>query len=286
VLSRRAFLVLVIGGACAVAVGDAVTAGREMAQAVFTGVRAALRGSLVRVLEPQKGSWVNNNLWGEQRFEPLPSTPGSVVSVLPKNTKLFGPPAVHSIQLGRSDAVDAQNADVYARITLGCGGIENQFDVDWLHGIQFAAVCNSLSVQAVTYAPDSTGAYHSAGAAVALKVMVAKGSTNPSRCPATYTQALVNLKDVLQTPLNFVIYTVPDFARELTVHVLGNNNPATPTAITISFQNQGGSVIAQYNAQVCAGGRSIPIPGGANTVFIENASSDDETVSAQWFLGL
>jgi hypothetical protein len=192
---------------------------------------------------------------------------------------------VHSIQLGRSDAVDAQNADVYARITLGCGGIENQFDVDWLHGVQFAAVCNSLSVQAVTYAPDGTGAYHATGAAVALKVMVAKGGTNASRCPATYTEALHNLKDVLQAPLNAVTYFVPDFARELTVHVLGNNNPATPTAVTLSFLNQGGSVIAQYNAQVCAGGRSIPIPGGANSVFIENASADDETVSAQWFLG-
>jgi hypothetical protein len=286
VLSRRSFLVLVIGGACAVAVGDAVTTGQELARAVLAGMRAALRVSLVRVLEPQKGSWVNNNLWGEQRFEPLPSTPGSVVSVLPKNTKLFGPPAVHSIQLGRSDAVDAENADVYARITLGCGGIENQFDVDWLHGVQFAAVCNSLSVQAVTYAPDGTGAYHATGAAVALKVMVAKGSTAQGRCPATYTQALVNLLEVTNAPANAVTFTVPDFARELTVHVLGNNNPATPTAITFSFLNEGGSVIAQYNAQVCAGGRSVPIPGGANTVFIENASSDQHTVSAQWFLGL
>lgn len=284
-LTRRAFFAVVVGAV--VAVGDAVTAGQDMARAVLAGMRAALRSSIVRALEPQSGAWVNNNLWGEQRFEPLPSRAGSVISVLPKNTKLYGPPAVHSVQLGRSDGVDAQNADVYARVTLGCGGIENQFDCDWLHGSQFTVVCNSLSVQAVSYAP-ATGAYNASAAAVALKVMVAKGSTNPSRCPLTYTQALVALAEIA-TPGSSVTYNVPDFARELTVHVVsnpGNNNPATPSIVTISFQNEGGSVIAQYNAQVCVGGRSIPIPGGANTVFIENTASQVPTVSAQWFLGL
>lgn len=261
---------------------------RDLAQAVLQGMRAALRSTIVRAVEPIQGPWVNNNLWGEQRFEPLPSTAGAVISILPKNTKLYGPPAVHSIQLGRSDAVDAENADVYARITLGCGGIENSFDCDWLHGAQLTAVCNSLSVQAVTYAPSASGAYNAAAAAVALKVMVAKGSTNPSRCPLTFTQAGLPLAEVA-TPGSSVTYNVPDFAREVTVHVVsnpGNNNPAVASIVTISFLNEGGSVLAQYNAQVCAGGRSIPIPGGANTIFIENTASQVPTVTTQWFLGL
>lgn len=288
-LTRRAFFSLVVVVAAgAVVVGDAVTTAQELARAVMVGARAALKATIVRMLEPQAGDWVNNNLWGEQRFEPLPQTAGAVVSVLPKNTKLYGPPAVHSIQLGRSDAVDAENADVYARITLGCGGIENQFFCDWLHGAQLTVVCNSVSVQAVTYAPSASGNYNASASACALKVMVAKGSTNPSRCPATFTQAALPLAEVA-TPGSSVTYNVPDFARELCVHVVsnpGNNNPATASIVTISFLNEGGSVMAQYNAQVCVGGRSIPIPGGANTVFIENTASQVPTVTAQWFLGL
>lgn len=283
-MRRRSFLLLVAGSL--LVAGDAVTTAAELARAVLAGTRAALRSSILRVLEPTKGPWVNQNTFGDQFFGPLPGSPGQVFAVLPKNTGLYGPPQVHSLQLGRSDAVDAENADVYARITIGCGGVENSFDVDWVHGAQLALVCNSISVNAVSYAPDGTGSYRASGAAVALKAMVAKGSIAQGRCPATYTQALVNLLEVTTAPANSVTFNVPDFARELTVHVLGNNNPATPTAITISFENEGGSVIAQYNAQVCAGGRSIPIPGGCNTVFIENASSDQHTVSAEWFLGL
>jgi hypothetical protein len=208
--------------------------------------------------------------------------------VLPKNTGLYGPPAVHSIQLGRSDAVDAQNADVYARITLGCGGVENQFLVDWLHGAQFTVVCNSLSVAALTYAPSASNVYAASGAAVALKAMVAKGSTNPSRCPASYTMPGQPLAEV-GNPGSGVSYNVPDFARELCVHVVSNpanNNPAVASVVLITMTNEGGSVLAQYNAQVCAGGRSIPIPGGVNTVFIECIASQVPTVTAQWFLGL
>jgi hypothetical protein len=276
VLTRRAFLSLAVGSV--VAVGDAVTAGQDMARSVLAGMRAALRSTIVRALEPQTGSWVNNNLWGEQRFEPLPSRPGSVVSVLPKNTKLFGPPAVHSIQLGRSDAVDAENADVYARITLGCGGIENQFDVDWVHGAQFSVTCNSLSVQAVTYAPHGDGDYNAAGAAVALKVMVAKGSVHQGRCPATYTMPAAGL-------FANRFFNVPDFAREFCLHVGANNDPQVPTQILMHFRNEGGTDLAVYDAQVCAGGRSVPLPGGCNTLFIDKLTAASPICTPQFFLG-
>ena len=281
---RRSFLALV--GAVLVGCEGSLTGATDLANAVARALRSVLHTTIVAALEPTKGDWVNQNTFGDQFFGPLPASPGKLLAVLPKNTGLYGPPSVHSLQLGRSDGVDAENADVYARVTIGCGGVENQFDLDWVHGVQITLVCNSISVAAVSYAPDGQSAYRAVGAAVALRAMVAKGSIAQSRCPATFTQALRNLLEVTNAPANAVTYLVPDFARELTVHHLGNNNPATATPITISFLNQGGSVMAQYNAQVCAGGRSIPIPGGANSVFIENASADQHTVSAEWFLGL
>ena len=282
-MRRRSFLALALG---LLAVGDAVTSAAELARAVLAGTRAALRSSVLRVLEPTKGPWVNQNTFGDQRFQPLPASPGQVVTVLPKNTGLYGPPAVHSLSLGRSDEVNAQNADVYARVTFGCGGVENSFDLDWLHGVQITLVCNSLSVAAVTYAPDGTTPYVASGASVALKAMVAKGSIAQSRCPATYTEPLHNLLEVAQAPLNGETLFIPDFAREMTIHIINNDNPTVATPVEFSFLNQGGSVMAQYNAQVCAGGRSVPIPGGANSVFIDNSSADTVSISVEWFLGL
>lgn len=257
----------------------------DWARMCARGFRAALRQTIVTALEPTKGPWVNQNTFGDQFFHALPATENQVMAVLPKNTGLYGPPAVHSLQLGRSDDVDAENADVRARITIGCGGVENSFDCDWVHGLQLALVCNSISVQAVTYRPILEVPYSTSDAAVALKAMVAKGTTTQGRCPATYTEARIVLENA-PDPASFVDYTFPDFARELTVHLANNNNPATATGVTVTFFNEGAQDLATYDGQVFAGGRSVPIPGGANKVRISNASGGPKVVTAQWFLGL
>lgn len=254
----------------------------DFARAVRRGLASLLP---FEILEPVKGPWVNQNTFGDQRFESLPRTEGQVIAVLPKNTALYGPPAVHSLQLGRSDEVEAENADVRARITIGCGGVENSFDCDWLHGLQMALVCNSISVQAVTYAPIAFVPYNASEKAVALKAMVCKGTTTQGRCPATYTEQCVLLANA-PDPASFVNYTFPDFAREFTVHLPNNNDPATPTGVTVTFFNQGAQALAVYDGQVFAGGRSVPIPGGSNTVRISNASGGPIVATAQFFLGL
>lgn len=238
---------------------------------------AALRRG-VTALEPTKGPWTNQNTFGDQRFQPLPATEGQVIQVLPKNTNLYGPPAVHSVQLGRSDDVPTQNADVYARVTVGCGGIENNFECDWLHGVQFSVVCNSISVTAVTYAPNGDAPYATSDASVALKAMVAKGSVQ-QWCPATYT---------LPTKALFAnqFHPVPDFAREFCLQVSANNDPQVPQDSLVHFRNDGGTDLAVYNSQVFAGGRTVPIPGGCNTVFIDFLGPGNPLVTPQFFLGL
>ncbi len=261
------------------AVGDAVSTASELARAVLAGTRAALRSSVLRIVEPTSGAWVNQNTFGDQRFQPLPATAGQVMNVLPKNTGLYGPPAVHSLQLGRSDDVPTQNADVYARITIGCGGVENSFDCDWLHGLQLSVVCNSVSVQAVTYAPNGDAPYATSNASVALKAMVAKGSVQQGRLPATYTLPTVGL-------FGNLFYPVPDFAREFCLQVGANNDPAVPQDVLVHFRNDGGTDLAVYNAQVFAGGRSVPMPGGTNTLFIDRLGPSNPLVTPQFFLGL
>lgn len=256
--------------------GCAVSTAEDIARAVALGVRSAMRRG-VMLLEPQKGPWVNQNLWGDQRTQPFPASAGIVVNVLGKNTIMYGPPTVHSVQLARGDDVLPSNADVRARITYGCGGVENTFDCDWLHGAQFSLVCNSVSVAAVSYAPNINSAYLAAGGAVFLGASVAKGSVNQGACGLTYTEPQITVAAARS-------YDVKrDFTREVCVHLAGNNNPATPTNVFVELINSGGFLV-RYDAQVCAGGRRIPVPGGANTLLLSSAAPFTPIV--QWFLGL
>jgi hypothetical protein len=249
---------------------------RELAGAlVRTGAR------LVHVLEPTEGPWVSNNIWGDQRTQGFPQQAGQVVEVLPKNTRLYGPPAVHSVSLSRGDELIPQNAEVRARVTYGCGGIENSFDCDWMHGVQFCLVCNAVSVKAVTYQQSLAVPYYAVGAAVFLGAMVAKG-TVARGAPVTYTESTANLP---ASPDPGFLYTVPDFAREVIVHVSGNNDPGTASGVLFSFINQGSGVTVQYDAQVCAGGRAVTIPAGSTEirVFCTGAA---KLLTLQWLLGL
>lgn len=253
----------------------------DYTRAIARGVRAGMKRVLV--LEPQVGPWVNQNLWGDQRGQPLPAAANQIVQVLPKNARMYGPPCVHTVQLARGDETPAENSDVKARISYGCGGTHNQFDCDWLHGAQFGLVCNEVSVNAVSYAPDSGTPYEASGGNVFLAASVAKGALAAS-FPLTYTEQNVVLTN--GGPGSIVDYPVRDFVRELTVHVVQNNDPAVLTSIAVSFITGGSSSAATYDASVFAGGRKVPIPGGTIFVRVRNLFAGTKDVTLQWFLGL
>lgn len=264
----------------------------ELARAVALGVRAAMARGM-RVLAPQDGKWVNNNLWGDQRFQTLPLTEGAEISISPKLARMYGPPAVHSVQLSRSDDVQPQNADVYARIQYGCGAVNNSFDCDWLHGQQFSLVCNSVEVRAVTYRPIASQPYSVDDGAVALVAMVAKGAINQGRCPLTFTEPRGELT-VSGGATPTIAYPVRDFVKQFTVHLAGtvgstNSDPSVPTGIYAQIYTQGGGQLALYDLQVCAGGTAaIQLPSGASHVALVNSNGAGGTKHAtlQWFLGL
>jgi len=264
------------------AVGDAVNSAQELARAVLAGTRAALRSSILRMLEPQDGAWVNNNFWGDQRTAPLPESEGKVVSILAKNTHMYGPPAVHSVQVARGDGTVPANADVRGRVSYGCGGAYNSFEFDWIHGAQFSLVCNSLTLEAVTYAPRALSPYQASGASVFLAAAVAKGTT-VSQAQLTYTEPGV----ILDTGLgNTATYDAVDFARAVTVFNIRNDDPSVPTGIILDFIDLGGSLITRYDIQLCAGGARLPLPGNTARVSVTNASGSDAVIQVMWFLGL
>ncbi len=275
-LTRRALLV----SAVALVAGAAlVTTATELAQAVAAGTSAALR-RVLRVLEPQKGPWVNNNFWGDQFTGPFPATSGKEIAILPKNTIMYGPPHVHSVQLFRSDTAPAQNADIRARVTYGCGGVNNSFDCDWLHGAQFSLVCNKVDITAVSYTPTDQDPYTPSSKHFFLGALVAKGSLAQG-APLTYTTQRISI-----AAAGAHDFPVLDLVRRVTVLVGPNNNndPAVPTGVTLDFQSAVGVSLVQYDAQVCAGSRMVPVPGGTTSVRIRCAATRD--IALQWELGL
>lgn len=256
-----------------------VSSAAELAHAVAAGTAAAMR-RVLRVLEPQKGSWVNNNIWGDQFRDGFPATSGKEVAVLAKNTGMYGPPHVHSVQLFRSDNTPAQNADVRARVTYGCGGVNNSFDCDWLHGAQFSLVCNSLSINAVSYTPTDQDPYDPTDGYFFLGALAAKGGLAQG-APLTYTTQRVSIAAAGARD-----FPIVDLARRVTVLVgpNDNNDPAIPTNVTLTFQSAVGVSLVEYDAQVCAGSRMVPIPGGTTSVRIRCAAQRD--IALIWELGL
>ncbi len=256
--------------------GVAVISLAQLAQAVRRGVG----GALVNVLEPIGGPWHNDNNWGDQYNGAFPGEAGQSIAVLPKNARLYGPPAVHSVNLFRNDNSPAQNADVYARVTYGCGGVNNSFDCDWLHGSQFSIVCNTVNIVAVTYRPTDQDPYNAADGFFFLGAAVAKGSTTRG-APLTFTTQRARI-----AAAGAHTFPVVDFARRVTACIGPNNNdnPANPTNVTLGFQTRVGTEIVQYDAQVCAGNAMVAVPGGTTSIIVRTPAARD--VALVWELGL
>lgn len=255
---------------------------RALHQAVVDGLRTLFPHGVVNIVEPTAGPWVNQNLYGDRRNEALPASEGVEVEVLPKNTKMYGPPHVHTVCLSRGDEAHTTNGDVRARVTFACGGVEQSFDCDWVHGAQFTLVANMVSVNAVSYAPFPFSPYNVDEGHVFLGASVAKGTHSNPRWPLTYTEPVTRFLEVGDAE-----FVVRDFARAVTVHKQQNNNPATVETFEIRFLDApGGSPLAVYNGQVCAGGAQIPIPGGCQVVQVHNADAEGADMTVQWFLGL
>lgn len=247
-------------------------------------------GPAVAVLEPQAGEWSTNNVWGDQFNSKraadgstnMPKTAGQVLGILPKNNSMYGPPKTMTVNLYRSDGPQVGNADFYARITYGVGGGTNQFFCDWSSGMQFSLTANNVSVDAVSYAPNSQGAYApDAVDGFFLGALVTEGGCGDA-APLTFTEPLT----VVPT-LQHVDFAAPDFARRLLIHTVVALDPTVDTGIFVQFRS-GAVGLAGYDLRVMRENLSegILIPGGARDVRITNTTGADFIVTAQWVLGL
>lgn len=133
----------------------------------YQQILAPLWGQLVKkrveavTVEPVGGYWMNNNSWGYQFTGLFPKALTDVVPIL-NNDQIPGPPRSMMLSLFRGDRVGAKsttstrNAEIYAQIIYGAGGINNTILIDWNQGGQIALPCTAVRINAVPYVPDLT----------------------------------------------------------------------------------------------------------------------------------
>lgn len=244
------------------------------------------------MVEPRSGYWTDNPAWGRTLQTVFPSAAGQQMSVA-SSDKFPGVPKMHTIQLWRGDDRSVRNADVYARVSYGVGGSNNEFMLDWGAGAQFALVANSVRVDAVTYRPDGTQAYDGTGvpgvdpAPLVIAATFGAGSIGHGP-PLTLTEPNqeVSFAGGGGIPIARNIL-VPDFARAFLVHsynvgfagaatLRGNTDPNQPTYLSFQCTNNIGSELAHGDCQVFAGAAGavgMPIPAGTMQIQIANETS-------------
>lgn len=237
---------------------------------------------LTETTESYSGPWTQGGTYGRQIEYTYPATisadPVAVFSI----QRQPGPPRPRTLHLFRSDGTLVSgffNADVYAKVSYGVGGIQNVAFIDWTKGGNFTLVCDSLRVEAVAYAPTSIIAYSPPPGAQILGAMLGHEGAATAR-PPTFTTQSTKI-----TPGSNAVFVVPDFARWVFPKI--NNTP--PDA---------GDFMAQVNLFAVGLGRlkltdslmqlGTPVTGGATEIDVHHdiAAALDMQVLLQFELGL
>lgn len=241
---------------------------------------------LVHTIEPESGPWQRASKYGRSVDVAWPATAGEVISVFNAD-RCAGPPRKRLVHLFRGDQVDSatvSSADVRLRCTYGIGGTQNVFDADWLQGGDFAIVCDTMRVEAVTFAP-TIGLYIPPVTRLQLGAFLGQGGGTPP-LPPTFTTP----KQSVATgafPTSFVSFTVPDFARRFMVNRLSALDPA-PGDMFVLFRNQStGSIQKLLDLDGTMIRQGTSIPGGTQTIEVYNIGASNPTIlSLTFFLGL
>jgi hypothetical protein len=245
------------------------------------------------IIEPTAGWWRNAGAFG-QRYQGPPTAFEGEIIPLTEQLNLPGPPAPWWFQFFRYDRNVAfeggspGNWELRALLTYGVGGAQNVIETDIMQGMQFALVCNSVSVALKTYAPIGGAAYGvTPGAEFTAGCMFGKGGAGAGALPVTWTTPqfeVINPDDLLLT------FPIPDFARSIALHTT-QTVQASLDAVVLTFSGPGGAikeVVAGRLYEQLSQEKGIAIPGGTNQVqlFAPVATNVGAVFSLQFFLAL
>lgn len=249
-------------------------------------------GSPVQIIEPTDGWWRNAGAFG-QRFQGRPPVLEGDLIALTEQLNLPGPPAPWWFNFYRFDRslqdeiVTPGNWELRARLIYGVGGQQNVIETDLLQGLQFALVCNSVTVQLKTYRPLTNAPYGVAvDANVVAGVMFGKGGGANGTLPVTWTTPFTEV-DAVDLLLRF---PVPDFARSVVIHT-DQTVQAGLDDVAITFRGPNGpikEIVLGDHYDILTQEKGVPIPGSCNQVELSAlvATNPGSVFALQFFLAL
>lgn len=243
---------------------------------------------LIETLESFKGPWQQAGRYGRSVTAPYPAsvkdTPQAIFTIDKQN----GPPRARTIQLFRSDALIIPsvfiNADTYASITYGVGGIQNNFLMDWCRGGQLTLVCDTLRIEAIPYAPLAGTPYAPppSDQVQTLGAMLGHQGVSQAQGPTFTTPR------VIIPPGNSATFIVPDFAREVSAFATNSGDFDSAHDVFLEFLNFSDAAIASQDLDPAAMATRYPIPGSCTEITIVHNGSGSITnaYGLIFFLGL
>lgn len=236
--------------------------------------RNPVSSSAVAVIPARQGPWSSNNSFGIQRdFSPNERNEQTILR-LPE----WDAPQVWSLMLGLTFSErGGEDFAIGARIEPGAGGFIENFEMDWQAGAAITVIANTLNVvglyEDVVQVPTD----------LRLSVLVGK---RPLAGAAP--QRTRNLAVVAGTT---EVVSIPRYAKRLNV-MQRSTPPGDAFASTTDYRflsgASAGTTIARFTGDQIATPyfNSIPIPGGAKSLRIQNTGLNLITPILVFSLGL
>lgn len=236
--------------------------------------RNPVSSGAIAVVPARQGPWTANNAFGmDKAFSPNESNEQTILR-LPE----WDAPQVWSLMLGLSFSdTGGEDFAIGARIEPGAGGFADAIEMDWQKGATITIVGNAVNVVAlyedVVQVPDD----------LRLSVLIGKRALSGAA-----PQRTRNLS-VAAGATEFV--SIPRYAKRLNI-MQRSAPPGDVFAITTDYRflsgAAGGSTIARLTGDQIATPyfNSIPIPGGAKSLRIQNAGATLITPILVFSLGL
>ncbi len=241
---------------------------------------------LTETIESFRGPWNKSGSYGQTHdFSYPPSLSASEPVTIFNNDGISGPPRARTLHMFRSDVLLANggNAELYARVTYGVGGIQNQFFCDWVRGGQISLVCQTLRVDAVAYQPLASLAYSAPAGTEQLGVMLGHQGTPPPLPPTFTTQRVARNVSAIDE----LSFAVPDFARwAYPNQVPLDTGGAQNTTSRMIFRNNGAGRLRELLISEALLRDGSVIPGGTTKVNFLNPGPANESFSVTFALGL
>jgi hypothetical protein len=238
----------------------------------------------LEVLEARRGPWSVGGEYGRLINVAFPDSLAAAPIPIFSLDEQRGPPRPRTLNLFRSDAQlvpGIYNADFYASITYGIGGVLNNFLCDWSRGGQISIVCETLRVDAVAYQPVSDLDYTPPSGTQILGAMLSHEGSAPPR-PPTFTTQRAFLPSGFTTD-----FVVPDFARWV-YPSLGPSppEPAAPTGSILSCRNFSAFVLKEVELTEATLLQGVQLPGGTTEIRIANTTGNIRQYLLSFQLGL